>query len=145
MIRETRHDDRMQTGEPQELLLSVDGPDADRHQLALRDWLSREEGLRGRVKRRHQVITAGEMGALDVLTVAVGSGGALTVLAGSLAAWLTHRGADVTIRLTVTEKKKEITIDANHVRDVDALVRTLRDLTAPDSADRPIGIPEPPR
>jgi Effector Associated Constant Component 1 len=68
----------------------------------------------------------GELGALaDVLVVAVGSGGALSVLATSLKAWLAQpRRSDVRIRIQ-RDDGQTVEIDANRIdgEHVDALIR----------------------
>jgi hypothetical protein len=64
------------------------------------------------------------MGALiDVLVVALGSGGAGAVLAQSLSTWLRHRHTD--IRLTITTDSRTIELDGKRVRDTQALVREV--------------------
>ena len=63
------------------------GPDVETetHLVALRDWLAAEEALRGRVELLARTPQPGQMGAaLDVLAVALGSGGAGAVLARSV-------------------------------------------------------------
>jgi hypothetical protein len=58
----------------------------------LRSWLGNEREFRGRVDLDAAAVRPGEMGALvDVLTVAVASGGAVTVLANSVSLWLQQR------------------------------------------------------
>jgi hypothetical protein len=70
----------------------------------------------------------GELGALaDVLVVAVGSGGALSVLATSLKAWLAQpRGSDVVIRVQ-RDGGQTVEIDANRIdgERIDALLRQV--------------------
>jgi hypothetical protein len=64
----------------------------------LKNWLSQEDELRGRVDRVLVTPRTGAMGALsDTLTVAVGSGGAATVLASAVHTWLKSRHSDLTI------------------------------------------------
>jgi hypothetical protein len=121
--------------EPAEVRIAVDSSNADRDARALWDWLSSEDELRGRVRQQSKPIAQGEMGsALDVLAVAAGSGGALTVLVKSLSTWLTHRGQDTKIRLTMTEKKVELEFDAGRARDPEALLRAVQALIS--EADR---------
>lgn len=72
---------------------------------SLDDWLRGERELAGRVKLAGPAPRAGELGALtETLVVAVGSGGAITVvgaaLAGALKAWLSQpRRSDVTLKI----------------------------------------------
>jgi hypothetical protein len=112
-----------------QLHIAVDSADADRDGRALWDWLNSEDELRGRVSQRTRPIAEGEMGgALDVLAVAVGSSGALTALVRSLATWLTHRGQDAKVKLTMTERKVEIEFDVARARDPESLLRAVREL-----------------
>lgn len=80
--------------------LSLLGDDDGRASASLSDWLRREEGPRGRIRLVRQEPRKDEMGtALDLLSVAVGNGELLTVLAGSLRVWLKQprsRAADQT-------------------------------------------------
>ena len=68
---------------------------------SLDDWLQGEPELAGQVRVSAPVPREGELGALaDVLVAAVSSGGALSVLAASLYAWLSQpRRSDVRIRV----------------------------------------------
>jgi hypothetical protein len=60
-------------------------------------------------------------GALDVLVVALGSGGAGAVLAQTLVAWLSGRRADVTV--TVREPDgREVIVDVRRAADPHAVV-----------------------
>ena len=93
---------------------------------SLSDWFRGEPELAGRLRVAGPMPGEGELGALaDVLIVAVGSGGALSVLATSLKAWLARpRGSDVRIRVQ-RDGGQTVEIDASRVDDkrVDALVR----------------------
>ncbi|MFD8600427.1 hypothetical protein ACFV1L_36055 [Kitasatospora sp. NPDC059646] len=85
---------------------------------SLFDWLRMEDGLRGRLRlEASRDAGAGEMGALlDVLTVALGSGGAGAVLASSLSAWFSQRRAEVKIVLTGRDGRS-VEVDARVARD----------------------------
>jgi Effector Associated Constant Component 1 len=80
--------------------------------LSLRDWLLRESPSLGRIRT---VTSTGEpetMGALtDTLQVALGTGGAGAMLAGSVATWLSTRRADLKLRLKRPDGK-ELEVDA---------------------------------
>lgn len=107
----------------------ADDPDALQ---SLIDWLRREDELRGRLRLEPSGSgVAGEMGGLlDVLTIALGSGGAGAVLVRSLSTWLTHRHANV--KVTVEEPDgRSIEFDVHLDRDdhLPALMREIRQLT----------------
>lgn len=100
----------------------VAGRDTQAELLSLRDWLAREDDLRGYVAIDQLVVAPGEMGAVvDVLSVAVGAGGAVTVLANSISVWLTQRHSDVKIEVTGGDGRSVI-VEAQRVRDAAELV-----------------------
>jgi len=83
--------------------------DADDELRSLLDWLRQEDDLRGRVHLTPVVAQPGHMGGIsDSLSVALGSGGALTVLATSISVWLKHRRSDLTVEITVGERTAKI-------------------------------------
>jgi hypothetical protein len=83
---------------------------------SLWDWLRSERDLQGAVRVVQGKPGEEELGgALDALTVALESGGAGTVLAGSLFAWLKSRRTDVSI--TVECKEKSIKVDVKGARE----------------------------
>lgn len=95
---------------------------------SLHSWLCREHDLAGRVKFTGGTPREGELGALaEALVVAVGSGGALSVLAGSLKAWLSlPRRSDVRIRVGGADGRfAEIAADRVSEEHVDELVRQV--------------------
>ncbi|MFE9534710.1 hypothetical protein [Streptomyces sp. NPDC006691] len=107
------------------LLITVDD-DADAL-MSLHDWLRHEDELRGRVSwEASREGTDGEMGGvLDVLGIALGSGGAGAVLARSLSTWLTHRHIDVKMTVTASDGRS-VELDAHLLQgDVQALVREV--------------------
>ena len=60
--------------------------------------------------------TEGSLGGLtDVVEVAVGSGGALSVLASCLCAYIKTRGVDLHVR-AVSDSGAEVSLDAKRVR-----------------------------
>lgn len=83
---------------------------------SLDDWLRGERELTGRVKLVSAQPREGQLGALsDALVVAVGSGGAVSVLAASLKAWLSlPRRSDVRIRIHRIDGSS-VDIDAKRV------------------------------
>jgi hypothetical protein len=102
---------------------------------SLGDWLRGEPEFTGRVRGAGAVPRPGELGAaLDVLVVAVGSGGALTVLGKSLSTWLTQpRRSMVRIRVE-GESGRVIEIDADRVDGarIEALLRQVLEGGDPD-------------
>jgi hypothetical protein len=78
--------------------------------VALGEWLQGEEELRGRIRTVHRTIGDTELGpVVEVLTVALGAGGAGTVLASSLKTWLLTR--KTTAKIIVKSGKRSITLD----------------------------------
>jgi hypothetical protein len=74
---------------------------------ALRSWLSNEKELRGRISAGKPTDAPSEMGSVsDVLVVALGSGGALTVLINSLAIWLRNQRSELFVELTRPDGSK---------------------------------------
>ena len=105
-------------------------PDRPDDLTSLLAWLRNEDELRGHVSRRVLPIEPGHMGAVtDALTVMVGSGGAVTVLLGSIAVWLKNRRSDVTVLLSLGEKK--IQVDGKRIKSdpesLNALIRNARE------------------
>jgi hypothetical protein len=111
-----------------EIYLDVSGSDRESHLHALRSWLTGEDELRGRLTLRSHQIEAGQMGGiLDVLVVALGSGGAGAVLAGSLSTWLTQRRVDLTVTVS-TPDGRHVTVDVRRARDPQAVTREIQTL-----------------
>ncbi|GAA4525320.1 effector-associated constant component EACC1 [Amycolatopsis samaneae] len=82
-------------------LIRLEGDDVHGDLGSLQDWLGREARLRGRIARERPVPRPGEMGsAAEVLVAALGTGGAVSVLAASLGTWLTTRRSRVTLKIT---------------------------------------------
>jgi hypothetical protein len=93
---------------------------------ALAEWLGDENGLRGRCNVVRDPIRETELGSVsELLTVALGAGGAGTVLASSLITWLQTR--KTTAKIRVEAAGRSITLDIETLRDVTpALERILR-------------------
>jgi hypothetical protein len=100
-------------------------PEEPQNVSDLLDWLWQEDELRRRVRRSETSPRPGEMGALaETLTVAVGGGGALTVLLASVSSWIRTRRSDVTVEITVGKKK--ISIDAKRINaDAESLQKLI--------------------
>ncbi|MGW5370611.1 effector-associated constant component EACC1 [Streptomyces sp. NPDC004009] len=104
------------------------GAEAEAHLISLRDWLAGEEVLRGRVELLARTPQPGQMGAaLDVLAVALGSGGAGAVLARSLSTWLVQRRADVTVRMSRGDGR-EVTVEVRRTSDAQAVIGAVGQL-----------------
>lgn len=95
----------------------------------LQSWLGEQDGLRGEVAVVNAPAPEGSMsgaGLVDMLVVAAGSGGALSVLASAVVAWVKQpRGSRV--QLTVSGPDGSVVhLDADRVREVDveAMLRT---------------------
>jgi Effector Associated Constant Component 1 len=84
-----------------EARVEVSGADELHDELSsLLNWLAGEDAFRGRVWIASSAIEAGAMGGLaEALTVALESGGALTVLAGSVSVWLRQRRSKLTVKI----------------------------------------------
>jgi hypothetical protein len=113
--------------EPLLRITVADDPDALQ---ALLDWLRQEDELRGRLHL--EPASDGhddQMGGLfEVLTIAMGSGGAGAVLARSLSTWLTHRHTDVKVTVKGPDGRS-VEVDAHLLQeDVPGLMREIRQL-----------------
>lgn len=93
------------------------------HLFALRDWLTAEDPLRGLVSPLRSPPKPGEMGGVvDVLNVALGSGGAGVVLIRSLCTWLIHRRTDIAVTITAPDGKS-VHVDAKRAADPEQIMR----------------------
>ncbi|MEV6694962.1 hypothetical protein AB0M35_26145 [Micromonospora sp. NPDC051196] len=105
------------------------------------DWLVTEPDLRPLVSLHKRTPRQGELGGLvEALTIAVGSGGAITVLAGALGVWLS-RARNRAVRIEIRQQRgggRTIVLDARNTR-TDAIERMLRELTAGEHSDQPAG------
>jgi hypothetical protein len=91
---------------------------------ALGAWLSDEDELRGRVKIVRGPIGDTELGSLpELLTVALGAGGAGTALATSLRTWLSTRRTSA--KITVQAGERSISLDIQTVGDVAPLLERI--------------------
>jgi hypothetical protein len=91
---------------------------------ALGEWLAGEDELRGRVQIAGNPVGDTELGSIpDLLTVALGTGGAGTVLASSLITWLQTRRT--TAKITVESAGRSITLDIQTVGEVAPLLRQV--------------------
>jgi len=102
------------------------------HLRSLRDWLEDEDRLRPlAVRWVSREARPDEMGVpADVLMVALGSGGAGTVLAGSIAVWIRYRSSDLTLKITGRDGAV-VEIDAQRVDDPVEIIRLITSLFPP--------------
>lgn len=115
------------SAEARELQLTIQGSDVETL-LALRDWLAAEDVMRGRLQLRRRPVAVGQMGgALDMLVVALGSGGAGAVLAESLSTWLSQRRTDVIVTVSDSRGRK-LTLDVKRARDPQTVIREMHSL-----------------
>jgi hypothetical protein len=110
-----------------DIVVSVNDP---AFQESLLDWLRGDPELRPAVKKRYAAPEPGELGTIaDAIMISVGSGGALTVLASALKAWVQRpRGKHVVLRVSRGEHGEETTeIDADRVGsdDIEAILDRL--------------------
>jgi len=121
-----------------EAWLSVRGGDPIQGLQNLDEWLSSEPELRGKLAPRAAQPAPNELGASsDVLIAVLGSGGAVSVLAGSLRAFLARpRGADV--RITVSSPNgRTVELEAQRAGDIEALIRQVLDFSDDQSPSGP--------
>jgi hypothetical protein len=107
-----------------DVAMVVDSGDA-RDLSDLFAWLGQEDELRGMVRLESRPLAPGEMGTVpELIVVAVGSGGAVSVLARSLSTWLAHRKSDITLRVTGRDGRI-VELTAHRVADADELLREV--------------------
>jgi len=100
----------------------VGGADGDL--TALGEWLQGEDELRGRIRAVHGAIGETELGSVvDLLTVALGAGGAGTVLASSLKTWLLTRRT--TAKIIVKSGGRSVTLDIQTADEVAPLLEQI--------------------
>ncbi|MFF4018220.1 hypothetical protein [Streptomyces sp. NPDC001843] len=111
-------------------LISVRSEDPVRDAESLTDWLRGEPALAGKVRLTGGAPRPGQLGtALDTVTVLLGAGGPLTVLASCLRAWITQpRRSDVRLKVEL-DGGRVVEIDAKRVdtEDVERLLRQARE------------------
>lgn len=108
--------------------LSVEGDDPVKDLEELSSWLRRERELHGRVHFAEHPPAPGELGSVaTVLSVALGAGGALSVLAASLRVWFAQpRGSDVRVEVRGADGRS-VKIDAKRVINAETLIMAIVD------------------
>ena len=96
---------------------------------SLYEWLRNEDGLRGRVRLVREPFGEEEMGAAqDAIAVALGSGGALTVLASALPVWMRQRrGSHVKVEVTDAARGLRLVVEADKADDAERVLRQALD------------------
>ncbi|MEU2617649.1 hypothetical protein ABZ642_05685 [Streptomyces sp. NPDC007157] len=106
-------------------------------------WLSEQPALRGRATPVLSSVGPGHMaggGLIEALTVAVGAGGAVTVLAQALVVWARQpRGSEVRIRLVAADGTRT-EIDTDRFQDVEVVIKAAAQAHAA-AAGRPAPAP----
>jgi hypothetical protein len=78
------------------------------------------DGLRGRVHLRERSPAVDELGpTLEAVTVALGSGGAITGLMAALVSWIRHRTVDIDLKIT-RDDGTSFELSAKRLRGLDA-------------------------
>ncbi|MFE3585796.1 effector-associated constant component EACC1 [Streptomyces vinaceus] len=91
---------------------------------SLYEWLVSEDELRGRVRVSRRPIGQTELGsAVDLLTVALGAGGAGSVLSSALITWLKARRTSA--KITIEVEGRSVTLEIDTVRDVSVLLEQV--------------------
>jgi hypothetical protein len=117
LLRRSGHESGRGAGDRGDVQVRISIVGGDQAELeSLDGWLRRERELAGRITFATARPREGELGALgEALVVAVGSGGALSVLATSLKAWISlPRRSDVRIRVQGSDGRV-VEIDADRV------------------------------
>ncbi|MDY0812427.1 effector-associated constant component EACC1 [Kitasatospora purpeofusca] len=113
------------------------GPGTAAEAESLTDWLRGEPGLT-RTTLTGRAPAPGEMGSvLDTVTVALGAGGGLSVLASSLRTWFAQpRRGDVRLKIRRADGGT-LELDAKRVRagDLEAILRTALESQEPGSQE----------
>lgn len=116
-----------------EARVRLDGGDEVSELVSLWAWLNDEDELRGRVRRVDKPIGPTELGGVvDVLTVALGSGGAGAVLGQSLITWLRTRRAHVTLTISVGDRTARLDATNLAASQVDGMLDMFRHALADD-------------
>ena len=109
--------------------VSVTGGDEVAEQAALWEWLLDEPGLRGTLSKETLPAGPGRLSTgTELLTVALGSGGAVAVLARSLSTWLRTRRPGLTLTVTVNGRSARLqapNADERHVEEALAILREI--------------------
>ena len=90
----------------------------------LESWLQAEQPLRGTLRRSADPASPDHMGALaEAIVVALGSGGAVSVLSASVPVWLRHQRSDLHVK--ITRGDRTISLDSTNLREADEIIREI--------------------
>ena len=107
--------------------ISLAGDDAP-ELASLYTWLQRDDEFRGMVHPVKAAPQSGEMGGItQALIVTLGSGGTITVLAGTLSAWLSARRTRISVDFSVGDRSQRVDIDAANAADAERLFKAALD------------------
>jgi hypothetical protein len=82
-------------------------------------WLGREDEFRGWVRLVEAAPEPGTLGGWpEAVAVALGEGGAVTVLASAVMSWIRHRTSDVTCTMTRSDGTS-VTLETTRIRGTD--------------------------
>ncbi|GAA3677540.1 hypothetical protein GCM10022224_047070 [Nonomuraea antimicrobica] len=102
--------------------------------VSLTKWLQGQRPLQGRVRPVRRPPGPEELGGpVELLSIAVGSGGMGLVLARALTTWLTNRHSDVSI--TITTAENTVTVEAKRVDDALPLLQEVLNHVGEADAD----------
>ncbi|MFF4890454.1 effector-associated constant component EACC1 [Micromonospora chersina] len=109
--------------------------DGAAHELAsLYSWLQYDEEFRGRVKPVTARLKPGDMGGVtEVLTVALGGGGAVAALGAALNGWLSARRARISVEITNGDRTRRVEIDSANASTASQLLREAFEATGEPS------------
>jgi Effector Associated Constant Component 1 len=104
--------------------IRISGGDEAGEYAALLKWLYGEDELRGRIRTANGPIGETDLGpAVQLLTVALGTGGTGTVLASSLKIWLKSR--KTTAKITVESSGRSVSLDIETADEVAPLLEQI--------------------
>lgn len=119
-----------QKGQAVDLQIQIEDGAVDDY-VALASWLNGNREFRGRVRQVTGPPADGTLSGawIEMLTVAVGSGGLGVALTNSLNKWLETRRADLIATVTVTPKRRTVRLRAReaNAEAVELLSEILRD------------------
>lgn len=103
------------------LRVEVNGSDVDQVR-SLAAWLWGDAGLRGNVRLVPRPAEPGTLGggAVDVISLAVGQGGAVALAVSAVITWLRQRTTDVTVKITREHGASSVELVAKRLRAMDA-------------------------